>query len=98
MLLISSILLNDTVQITETPGEVKREKDGGRSLGSGRKQGLPGGGLPVQGLMSARDMQMCQQGPFLTPTALPWRVALGAPSTPHMLGRPHQGTGSHTAL
>lgn len=31
------------------------------------------------------------------PSSAAVESGLGAPSTPHMLGRPHQGTGSHTA-
>ena len=74
LLLIISIPLKDTAQITETRGGggMRESRTDGRSLGSGRTQGLPGGGHPVKGYYGCSGhMQTCQQGPLLTPALLP---------------------------
>lgn len=47
-----------------------------------------------QGANGARDMLSCPAGPS-SPSSAAVESGLGAPSTPHMLSRPHQGTGSH---
>lgn len=67
MLLISSILLNDTVQITETPGEGEGEREEGQMeevWAAGESRGLPRGGLPVKGLMVLGTHAKCvSKGP-----------------------------------
>lgn len=50
-----------------------------------------------RGVMDARDTCKSSARALPHPSSAAMDSGLGAPSTPHMLGRPHWGTGSHMA-